>query len=309
MVHMNIAPSGPDVSNHPHQHAFVLTGGHLPEHPVFGVHMTQYHCEIHKYQIVLRIELEADVLARLNEMRAVAPRDCFVLCNAGTEDDPSLTEMTVPDLASGATEDFTGNIFQGMRPFPAEPDEHFFPWARKYCRPALAMVKVRISRVILWRPFAHHEPQPDHPSYFIWGHARMREGRVVGEAHATNLQTAALATGRFEAPAWGPDYDHIMTLAEPPQWLDPALLAAGVVVSVPAIDLKADPAGGGGIPFGAPFKEGAAVTTLYRGMAPARAITAGPTYFNSTAVCNSPEIDPYAGRNLFISEMPREFWT
>lgn len=308
MVHMNIAPSAPPVSNHPHQHAFVLTGGQQEDHPLFGVHMTQYHCEIHKYQIILRIELEPDVVQRLNEMRAVAPRDCFVLCNAGAED--GCTEMTVPDLASGATSAFTANIFQGMRPFPAEPDAHFFPWAKKYCRAALPMVRAKITRVVLFRPFAHHEPQPRYPSYFLWGHAQLQDdGTIRGEAHATNLQTAALATGRFEAPAWGPDFDHIMTLAEPPQWLDPALLAAGVVVSVPAIDLAAEVETGRGIPCGVPFAEGAAVTVLYRGMAPARQITAGPTFFNSTAVCNSPEVDPYGGKNLMISEMPREYWT
>lgn len=307
MVHMNpTAPVAP-VSNHPHQHAFALVGGMKDGCGLYGVHMTQYHCEVHKYQLILKLSVQPHVAKKLNELRAAAPRDCFTLCNAKEgPDHPGIQEFTVPELACGDRTEFVGNIFQGMRPFPSEMDEHFFPWAEKYCRPALAEVTVNVERVVMFRPFAHHEIQPNYPTYYVWGDAKYGDdGAIIGEAHMTNLQTARLASGAFEPPVWGPDYDHIMSLLEPPQWLDPGLLRAGSVVSVPAIKLKHE----GGIPAGDPFGVGNPVTTLYRGMGPPYSVVAGPTFFSATAVCNSPEADPYKGKNLFISEMPREYWT
>lgn len=293
MVHLNAHQDEPEVSNYPHQHAFVIVGYKA----LFGVHMTQYHCEVHKYQIILRLKLPKEIRQRLNEIRQAAPHDCFVLCNAKEDKARGISEFTVPDLASGARPEFLGNIFQGMRPITVAPTEHFFPWSSDRCRPVFEEVPVEIERIVLFRPFSHHEIQPDCPGYYLWGDS--------GETHMTNLQTAALATNPFKAAAYGPDYDHVMSLLSPPKWLDPALMKAGIVVSTPDIQLH-EPEG---IPQGPPFPEGAAVRVLYRGVAPTRTVVAGPTFFSGTAVCNSPETDPYKGKNLYISAMPREFWT
>jgi hypothetical protein len=57
MVHYNIPPrlrfEKPEVHNDPCQHAFILVG----HQRIYGVHMTQYHCEKHKYQLILHIAL------------------------------------------------------------------------------------------------------------------------------------------------------------------------------------------------------------------------------------------------------------
>jgi hypothetical protein len=296
MVHLNAHHPDPPITNHPHQHAFVVVG----DKATFAVHMTQYHCEVHKYQLIFRFSLPAAAQKKLSELRALYPDDTFVLCNAAKDEPPGTEEMTVPDLASGATSVFLGNIFQGMRPI--RPDEfaepNFFPWSLKRSRPAIAEVEVTVDRVIMFRPFAHNETRPPHPNYLIWG--------AEGEAHMTNLQTAALFSGPFDPPAWGPDFDHVMSFPPGhPDWVDPSLLAAGITASVPAIDMEAPETW----PIGPMFPQGATVTFLYRGTGSPHISPAGPTYLNATAVCNSPPADPHGGTSLYLTETPRIYWT
>jgi len=296
MVHLNAHHPDEPITNHPHQHAFVVVGDQVS----FAVHMTQYHCEVHKYQLIFRFSLPDEATQRLREIRELYPDDSFVLSNCAKDEPPGTQEMTVPDLASGATPTFLANIFQGMRPIRAEEfdEPNFFPWSRHRCFPVISEVEVTVERVVLFRPFAHNEVTPPHPNYFIWG--------AEGEAHMTNLQTAALFSGPFEPPAWGPDFDHVMSFPDGhPDWVDPALLAAGITASVPAIDMAAPETW----PIGPMFPPGQPVGFLYRGTGTPRFSPAGPTYLNATAVCNSPSADPHGGQSLFITEMPRGYWT
>lgn len=298
MVHMNAQNDhdhgGNYVTNHPHNHVFFLLG----DETIFGVHMTQYHCEIHKYQLILKLKLPDAAKAKLQQLRREYPDDSFILGNVETSEFPDIAEMTVPDLASGATPTFTGHIFQGLRPLSEEEMQvpHFYPWQHTRCSPAIAKIEVAVERVVMFRPFMHHQDRPPYASYFLWG-----EG---GEAHMTNLQTASLATGPFEPEGFGPDFDNIMSLARAPDWLDPALLKAGICVSTPAIDMydfdtwKTE----------AVFPEGSQITTLYRGIGPARSVTAGKTYLNATAVCNSAGFWPDGKICLFMSDMPPGYY-
>ncbi len=297
MVHLN-AHHGEThkITNPPHQHAFTIAG----DTTLFGVHMTQYHCEIHKYQLVYQFELkDRKHHDRLSDLRRTYPDDSFVLCNAEEDKSRGITLMTVPDLASGARPTFLGNIYQGLRPIREEElaDHNFFPWASTRCQPAIEEVEVEIKRVVLFRPFSHGDTRPDHPSFMIWGKG--------DEFHMTNIQTAERATGATDAPAWGPDFDCVLSLAETPDWVDIALLEAGIRASAADIDMY-DPESWQKGPM---FDKGAPVRMLYRGQGDAHTVIAGPTYLAATAVCNSPETDPHHGQNLYITEMPRKYWT
>lgn len=213
----------PPVTNPPHQHAFILTGNEV----LFGTRMTQYHCEIHKYQMVLRLGLPPAATATLRDFRRRKLVATFVLCNAPADPDRGIALLSVPEIASGRRPTFTGNIFFGYRPSPVPEPPEWFPWDLSWTIPMIPDVEVTVERVILFRPFAHHERPPSHPSYLLFGYGN--------EAHMTNLQTAGLLTGAFDAPRFGVDYDHVMSLAEAPHWLEPAMLEAGIVVSLPAI--------------------------------------------------------------------------
>lgn len=162
----------------------------------------------------------------------------------------------------------------------------------------MSNVAVKVTRIVTFRPFAHHLKQPDFATYLLWG-----EGE---EAHMTNLQTARLASGPFEVPAFGPDYDHVLSLQQAPTWLHPALLEAGVVVSVPAIRLRDATTGAATTPTGVPIAEGTKISVLYRGLGTPRSVLAGHSPLAGTAVCNSPGLVACAPEDaLVMSPTPR----
>ncbi|PHQ97424.1 MAG: hypothetical protein COB40_04645 [Marinosulfonomonas sp.] len=287
-----------DVWNHPHQHAFTLVG----DKQFFGVHMTQYHCEIHKYQIILKLSFAKKADAdKLRKMRRSYPSDFFVLCNQKNDDEIGpQKEFSIPDLASGRRSEFVGDIFQGIRWPDEEPDEHFFPWSKDRCAPAIKDVRVTVERIVLFRPFAHHEQLPPYATYWLFGDG--------DEAHMTNLQNAALASNPFQAAAFGPDYDHVMSLQKAPDWLDAPLLEAGVIVTVPAVPLVDFETGEPTIPCEPLFRAGEPIEVLYRGIGPARHVTAGHSFLQCTAVCNSESMIPCPENPCYISPMPEKYW-
>lgn len=290
MAHEHSKMPADFVSNHPHQHALMLIGNA----DVFAVHMTQYHHEEHKYQLVIKLNLPPEIKTALDEIRKMYPLDTFVLCN----DDVESELFMIPDIPSGRRPKFRANIFQGLPAFTEEEAEepHFFPWDKKRVKPVIADFEVGVERIVTYRPFAHHLKQPDYATYMLWG-----EGN---EAHMTNLQTAALCSDKFEVPRFGPDYDHIMSLAEAPAWLDKPLLEAGILVSVPDLHLRDQKTGDSNIPTDVPFAAGNVISVLYRGMGPVRTVKAGPTFLAATAVCNSPGV--IAEPSLIISAAPKD---
>ncbi len=293
MVHFNVPPPPPkpDVTLEKCQHAFVLIG----HEAVFAVHMTQFWHEAHKFQLVFRLGLAPHVVDALRRERERHPDAAFVLCNA--KDDA----FAVPSLVTAPRAMFRGAIFHGIRVPPPDPmPEHFFPWSRDSVLPVIDDVTATVEHVVLFRPFSHLEPFPPHPIYLLWG--------LGEEAHMTRLQTARLLTGPFEAPLFGIDVDHVMSLAGRPDWLDADLMASGIVVSLPDV-ARCDAEGRPVITADPPFHPGDALTLFYRGLGPPRLGTAGTCWLWGGAVCNSPELAPVTpGTSLLLTEMPRQYW-
>lgn len=303
---------GAQVENEPHRHAFVLVG----ENQLFGVHMTQYHCELHKYQIILKLKLpnEPDtpgaptIYTEYLKLRELYPDDTFVLCNAKNPEHgvpyPDNREYCIPDLGSGRITEFTANIFQGFRPISKEQeakDVHYFPWDEQYCNPVLGEFTVQVERIVLFRPFDHLEVLPTYARYFLFGDGDS------DECHMTNLQTASLITSAFEPPVFGPDYDHVLSLASRPDWLEQdALLEAGVIVTTPVVRLVDPETDLPTIPAEAPFAEDEKVEVLYRGMLPVRSVIAAKTYSYCTPVCNSPRFFmPKPEQDSYLQSLPQ----
>jgi len=320
MVTYNAHEPVPQVENEPHQHAFVIVG----KEQLFGVHMTQYHCELHKYQIILKLELPAKVYDEYVLLREQFPNDTFVLCNAkgpahGNPPSKVYRSYSIPDLASGLVEKFTANIFQGIRPLSHEEiaaDSHFFPWAKKYAKASIGEFEAKVTRIVYFQPFDHLQELTEYARYFLFGDDKS------GETHMTNLQTASLVTSPFEPQVFGPDYDHVMSLAERPDWLEqPSMLEAGIVISTPIVRLVDPHTGEPTLPAKLPFEVGSNIDALYRGIGPARSIKAGPTYLFCTEVCNSPRFfTPRADYDSYLdslptfepfchfSQMPKRYW-
>ncbi len=302
MVTYNALEQTPQIENEDHQHAFVLVG----QQQLFGVHMTQYHCELHKYQIILKLKLPDDVYAEYMALRQQHPDDSFVLCNANNEGASrvgEVREFCVPDLGCGRVTEFTANIFQGIRPLSPieiESDTHFFPWAKKYVKPAIGEFTATVERIVTFRPFDHLHELPVYATYLLWGDGNSQE------AHMTNLQTAGMATDGFEPGVFGPDYDHVMSLETCPDWLQQdALLEAGIVVTVPDVQLIDLDTGMPTIPATAPFAKGETIDVMYRGIGPARTVQAAASFLYATAVCNSPRFfAPRPEHNSYLKHLP-----
>lgn len=281
-------PDGPVISNMPHQHAFTIVGADA----FFGVHMTQYNHEMHKYQLILRFSLPAEIAAGLREVMAKFPRDLFVLAN--DEED----EFNIPSLAAGR-KSFIGNIYQGLPDFP--PDSPF-PWTPDVVRPVFGKVQVTVEHVVSFRPFSHAEPMPDHASYLMFGKG--------AEAHMTNLQTATVQRGANGALLFGPGYDHVVTLSAAPHWIAPEMLEAGAVFTLPSIPLRDPNTGAARIPCGIPIAEGETLVLDYRGLPrePALTVVAGPSPWCATGVCNSEELHVCPeDQSIHASAPPKEY--
>ncbi len=282
------------IQNHPHQHAFTLVG----DKTVFGVHMTQYHHEEHKYQLIMEFELPKAALTALRKRRASEPPgDFFVLCNHEKD-----ALCTVPQLASGLITEVKADIFQGLPPFTEEDEKDpcFFPWSLDRVKPICKTFKVKIKRVVLFRPFSHLEELSEMATYYLWGRG--------DEAHLTNIQKAHLATDPFQDRRFGPDYDHVMSLAERPKWIDDIMLEAGVVMTTPHVPLLDPQTWEPDIPTAIPWDPGDSMKLLYRGLPVGYTAVAGQTYLFGSAVCCSPDMIPPPKKEgdlpLYISATP-----
>ncbi len=297
----------PDVKNIPHQHAFLLVG----DKTFFAVHQTQFHCELHKYQLIFKFSLNGKD-DELRKLRKSYPGQALFFCNG---DDRDSQWFSIPSIGSGDKTELSGNIFVGLRRPPAEPKKDFFPWSLDRAKPAIANVTVTVERIVLFRPFTHHETLPDFATFFLWG-----EG---DEAHITNKQIAVMGTSPFERQAYGPGVDFLASLAVPPSegdkvpqtpvdWLEPVMLKAGAIVTIPSIRVRDADTGAITIPPDPWVKEGEAHGALYRGLNPARALLMGPVFMYCTAVINSesriPNLPPDEHDIWGIFEMPKKYW-
>ena len=280
----------PRIENWPHQHAMTIVG----DETLFGVHMTQFYMEEHKYQLVFEFTIEEKIARELRKVRRQYPTDWFVLSN-DTND-----AFTIPDIASGRKKSYRAQIFQGLPPFSPEDEEspHFYPWSRSRVLPLFDHVTVEVGRIVMFRPFAHNIELPEFATYLIFGKG--------GEAHMTNLQTGFLESDKFDALGFGPDYDHVMSLAEPPKSFSPAQLEAGIVASLPAMRLRHREHGKQCIPGKWPFKRGDTLLMRYRGFVPEFSVTAGETFLFGTEVCSSASTLHEGQACLFVSKTPED---
>ena len=233
--------------------------------------MTRYHHEERKFQLILELELPEPARTRYRKMRKTWPGMPLVLCNDVNG------PLMVPDLGGGTRPDFKANFFPGLFPLdqlkPGEEESmHFFPWSADIMKPVMPEpFDVSGKQVVRFRPFNHLEILPHYANYLIWG-----EGE---EAHMTHLQTAHMASNKYDAPALGPDYDHNMSLKHAPDWVHPALRCAGITVSVPSVRLRA--AGKKrrvSLPTLRPFRYDQKFEVLYRGIGLPHKARAGTDY-------------------------------
>ena len=139
----------------------------------------------------------------------------------------------------------------------------------------------------------------------------------------THLQTAEVSGNPFLPKTFGPDYDDVISLDSAPvrlvknpedqenmfePILGDALLRAGVIVSVPEIPLQLiDDNFPAHYPYPDLWKKEQPVTVMYRGIGPLFTVNPKHVYLLTSAICNSPERDPFPDEPPYWTEMPKRF--
>ncbi len=196
------------IANPPDQHAFVMLGTKT----LFLCHLTMFIMEEHRYQLVMRVSLPDYVYREYLHERKTHPVTTYFLGNSEQD------LMSVPELQTGVRTGFIGDVFRGIPdPSPADNPEypHYKEWPWKGVTPAISHIPVTIERIVYYRHFDFNLNYPNELTYVLFGRG--------DEAHLTHYQTKE------------PDFDHVISLAEAPDWLPSQQLEAGVHVNIPGM--------------------------------------------------------------------------
>ena len=248
------------IKHDPSQHAFIMMG----HETLFIVHLTMYEMEEHNFQLVLQARLPAEAMRQYNQDRRSYPNNTYFLGNSPED------LLTIPDMQTGARPSFTADVFRGIPQLPIYED---WPW--KDQTPIIRGVPLVIERVVYFRHLAMTFEAPTTLTYVLFGSGN--------EAHMTNYQTKY------------PDFDHVVSLTEPPAWLTETQLRSGVHVSIDAHRTASQ------IPCADPLPASNETTpsiymVKYRGTGPDRPIKLGYHHWFCTKISNNPN-DPCSGKS------------
>ena len=278
-------PKSNGVTNGRAWHAFALVGTET----FFASHITNLFMEIHKYQLVIEISLPEPYRSKLIEERKKYPGDSFFLANViedpvlGTdESDP----LNLPELTAGLRTSFIGNVWHGI---PNKPAYKGWPWWG--VQPVLSNVPINVKRVVHFVPFSASMNHPDRLSYLLFG--------AGDEAHLMHIQTMH---------GDEPDFDHVASLKEAPDWLAADLLEAGAVIDLPDQQRFGDEKDKTrGVRCASPFENGTKVDVRYRGIEPRRSITIGNNKWFCTRIANRPDPCKDVNTRACGSATPKEY--
>jgi len=187
-----------DIDIAPDQHAFVMLG----ERTLFLCHITMFHAEEHRFQMVLRATLPAYAMQAYVDDRAAHPDETYFLGNSVQD------LITVPSLQAGVRKAFIADIFRGI------PKElHYLSWPWEHSAPLVAQVPLTIDRIVYARHFDFGLEYPQDLTYIVFGSG--------DESHLTHYQVKE------------PDYDHVLSLRGAPAWLPPLALESSVHLNFP----------------------------------------------------------------------------
>lgn len=185
----------------PDQHGMFMLGTRT----LFLCHMPMFTMENHSYQVVLKASLSAARMAEYRRLKAENPTAVFNLINK--EDDKYI----LPSLAAGTRTVFRAEVYQGY-----SDEGEGGPTDKLWDD-----VWVRVDRVVIFRQFNPSQDYPDPLGYYLFGSDK--------EAHMTHFI------------ARDPDFQHLLTLPEVPDWLEKDQLAAGVTVNFPGLSATPTP--------------------------------------------------------------------
>jgi hypothetical protein len=165
--------------------------------------------------------------------------------------------MSLPDIKRGKRGSFTGSIWRG---WPSTTGTEHWPWANE--PPVVEGFEVTIDQVVYFRHFDFNLNYPITLTYILFG--------AGNEAHLHHYQVKQ------------PEFDHVVTLTEAPNWLPTEALEAGMPVNFR--DIPASPGGreaGQAVYCSDPLKQGTHYVQ-FSGYGPGRPITIDRTVWFGT---------------------------
>lgn len=170
----------------------------LGETSIFVAHMPMFSKEDHRYQLILRVSLPDEVVQAIAASRAADPDAVPNLVNSASN------KLILPDIGSGAITGFDVDVFADYDGNAGDPSG-----------PIASGVPLRVEQVVLFRHFDFDFAYPARSTYLVFGRG--------DEAHMARHISHE------------PDFQHLLTLPAPPEWIDASQLAAGFHVNIHGI--------------------------------------------------------------------------
>jgi hypothetical protein len=184
----------------PMRHAFCVVGTET----IFLCHQIMSHMEGHNYEFVLEVELSKEVKKKILEDR-LAGHSHFI---ANQEADL----MTLAQLKSRNKLTFKADAWNAVPDKHNPPDA---PWGDPEdpdVDPWLADFEVVVKRIVHYRHVNLNNPSRIHEQYIMFGKGE--------EAHI------------YHSIVWQPEYGHVASLKETPEWISPDQLEASIEISI-----------------------------------------------------------------------------
>ncbi|MBK8053048.1 MAG: hypothetical protein IPK35_07220 [Saprospiraceae bacterium] len=221
------------IKNAPDHHAFCIVG----KDTLFLVHQIMTHMEAHSYELILEVSIPDDVKQKILEDRNINGNSHYLGNWFGSEE---VDAFTIPSLASGNRKEFNANVWTSVEnaeevatelvPVKKDaPDNRLMgmklpnatlpqpPWGGYWEKPEvtpwLTNVKVTVERVVHYRHINRNEISKRFEDYVLFGRGK--------EAHI------------MHSVLWQPEYDHVATLKEVPEWIDEEQLIATINICFP----------------------------------------------------------------------------
>ena len=168
-------------------------------------HMPMFPMQDHRYQVTLKAHLDENAQAIYVSDKAAHPEEVYNLIN------PDTSRFILPDIANGKITSYPAVVYRGYsNAGGGTPGPQIIPNATVF-----------IDQIVRYRPFNDDIPRPDHLKYVLFGD---QNGAYLD--HYLSID---------------PDFQHLVQLAEIPNWISISQLSAGVEVTF--IDLNSTPIG------------------------------------------------------------------
>lgn len=184
----------------PMRHAFCVVGTET----IFLCHQIMSHMEGHNCEFVLEVELPKDVKKQILEDR-LAGHSHWI---ANQEEDL----MTLAQLKAENKTSFKADAWNAI---PNKHNPPNAPWGdpeNPDVDPWLADFEVKVKRIVHYRHVNLNSPARIHEQYLLFGKGN--------EAHI------------YHSIVWQPEYGHVASLKDKPEWISEDQLEASVIISI-----------------------------------------------------------------------------